>query len=422
MKTFLILFILSAVVQFGSAQTLKTYRGLYEGGQATYTYYENENGERVKHGKFTFNKHDSNFGFSYKVSGSYKNNMKDGQWTYNLKGLEISKIVINFTDGDMNGPISRTYYSRDGKVRRTECYQMKNYRVTGIVKDAEEKSLFNSVPWTLTGQFDDDGYPDGIWTKNYITDGNIFIDTEKYIHGILIAKQTKNESTGEILKYKFNIDPQKFIHAYNPDKDSTIVDGNICELRIRFTEGEENYDYGKSPNSTQEFAFASREEKDWKRLPDVFGAHIRGFAFEGKGEKGYASGQNTYEGIPYKEIAIVGKIEPEPGPMDGRIYTFVEQMPQFPGGDDAVEKYLNDELKYPTAAAQQGIQGRVIVQFAINRDGSISDAKIVRSIDEACDKEALRLVNNMPKWIPGKQNNKNVRVWYTLAVTFSLKR
>lgn len=108
--------------------------------------------------------------------------------------------------------------------------------------------------------------------------------------------------------------------------------------------------------------------------------------------------------------------------MDGRIYTFVEQMPQFPGGDDAVEKYLNDELKYPTAAAQQGIQGRVIVQFAINRDGSISDAKIVRSIDEACDKEALRLVNNMPKWIPGKQNNKNVRVWYTLAVTFSLKR
>jgi protein TonB len=103
------------------------------------------------------------------------------------------------------------------------------------------------------------------------------------------------------------------------------------------------------------------------------------------------------------------------------VFMVVESMPSFPGGDAALFKYLGDNIKYPVIAQESGIQGRVICQFVVNRDGSIVDIEVVRSVDKSLDAEAVRVISKMPKWTPGKQRGKTVRVKYTLPVNFRLQ-
>lgn len=131
--------------------------------------------------------------------------------------------------------------------------------------------------------------------------------------------------------------------------------------------------------------------------------------------------------------AISGPAAPVSGPVvagppapvgeevgDDEIFEVVEQNPSFPGGQEALMKWLQKNLKYPSSAADNGIQGRVLVQFTVNKDGSIVDPKVMKSVDPALDKEAMRVVMAMPKWQPGKQRGKTVRVRFTLPVTFRL--
>ena len=103
------------------------------------------------------------------------------------------------------------------------------------------------------------------------------------------------------------------------------------------------------------------------------------------------------------------------------IFQHVEVMPQFPGGDAALLDWLGKNIIYPTIAAEQGIQGRVSLRFVVKPDGSIGDIEIQRSLDPSCDKEAMRAVGKMPKWIPGKQNGNPVHVYYSLPVVFRLQ-
>ena len=104
-----------------------------------------------------------------------------------------------------------------------------------------------------------------------------------------------------------------------------------------------------------------------------------------------------------------------------QIFQIVEEAASFPGGMGECMKWLGKNIKYPTISQENGVQGRVIVQFVINRDGSIVDAKVVRGVDPYLDKEALRVVNQMPKWSPGKQRGKAVRCQFTLPVQFRLQ-
>ena len=104
-----------------------------------------------------------------------------------------------------------------------------------------------------------------------------------------------------------------------------------------------------------------------------------------------------------------------------KIFTVVEQMPMFPGGDAALMGYLRDNIHYPTVAAENGVQGRVVVGFVVERDGSITDVNIIRSVDPSLDREAMRVVKSMPRWTPGKQNGSAVRVKYQVPVTFRLQ-
>ena len=106
---------------------------------------------------------------------------------------------------------------------------------------------------------------------------------------------------------------------------------------------------------------------------------------------------------------------------DEKIYSVVEQMPQFPGGESELLNYISKQLNYPGIARRNGIQGKVICRFIITRTGRIEKPELVRSLDPACDKEALRVLRSMPVFIPGKQNGVNVDVYYTLPVIFRLE-
>jgi protein TonB len=103
------------------------------------------------------------------------------------------------------------------------------------------------------------------------------------------------------------------------------------------------------------------------------------------------------------------------------VFMVVEQMPEFPGGMAKLMEYLSQNVRYPALAMQQRVQGRVVVEFVVNKDGSISDESILRSVHPLLNEEALRLVKNMPKWSPGMQRGKAVRVRYTIPVLFRLQ-
>ena len=104
-----------------------------------------------------------------------------------------------------------------------------------------------------------------------------------------------------------------------------------------------------------------------------------------------------------------------------QIFTVVEKQPEFPGGTAELFKYLNKAIKYPVIAQENGIQGRVVCSFVVNRDGSIVDIQVMRGVDPSLDKEAVRVISEMPKWKPGEQRGKPVRVRFILPVQFRLQ-
>lgn len=128
-------------------------------------------------------------------------------------------------------------------------------------------------------------------------------------------------------------------------------------------------------------------------------------------------GTNDLNKVIIKEEVIAAPVvEDEPVSI-----AMVEQKPEFPGGEAAMYKWLGDNIVYPSAASEEGVQGRVVVEFVVGKDGSITNVRVVRPRHPALDKEALRVVKAMPKWVPGRNNGQPVKVTYTLPVTFKLQ-
>jgi protein TonB len=123
------------------------------------------------------------------------------------------------------------------------------------------------------------------------------------------------------------------------------------------------------------------------------------------------------------EVVISAPVDaPDEEEEEEVVFVIVEKMPEFPGGQQALFKYLSENVKYPVIAQENGIQGRVICQFVVNKDGAIVDVEVVRSGgDPSLDKEAIRVIKSMPKWKPGQQRGKPVRVKYTVPVNFKLQ-
>ena len=124
----------------------------------------------------------------------------------------------------------------------------------------------------------------------------------------------------------------------------------------------------------------------------------------------------------YVPPTIVAAVVVEEEYTEEHIFEIVEDMPVFPGGDTALMTFLNGNIKYPMVAQENGVSGRVIVSFVVNTDGSIVDIEVIRSVEPSLDREAMRVVGTMPKWTPGKQRGKPVRVRFNVPVTYRLQQ
>jgi protein TonB len=120
------------------------------------------------------------------------------------------------------------------------------------------------------------------------------------------------------------------------------------------------------------------------------------------------------------EVYIAPVIEAEEEAEEQQIFQVVEDAPEYPGGEEARMKYLRDNIRYPAIARESGIQGTIFITFVVERDGNITDVRVVRGIGGGCDEEAIRVVENMPKWVPGRQRGRSVRVQFMMPIRFTL--
>ncbi len=215
---------------------------------------------------------------------------------------------------------------------------------------------------------------------NYIASRNAAIETDVELANLAEKKEAKVEKKDEPEPEKIEIEKVKSSVAFT-----------VPEIK-------------KDEEVKEEQEMKSQEE-----LQETNTA-IGAFTVEGNDE--------ATEVLKVKETIA----EPEPPKVEEtKVFDVVEEMPQFPGGSSALFEYLSKNIKYPVVAEENGVQGRVVVTFVVERDGSITDVKVVKSVDPSLDKEAQRVVKSMPHWIPGKQNGSAVRVKYTVPVTFRLQ-
>lgn len=123
-----------------------------------------------------------------------------------------------------------------------------------------------------------------------------------------------------------------------------------------------------------------------------------------------------------KDIADIKEVitSKASGAEESKVFSYVEQMPQFPGGESALMRYIGDHLRYPAAAQDQNIQGVVMLRFVVTGSGQVGEVQVLKSLDPSCDREAVRVVKSLPKFIPGRQQGRPVNVWFQLPIRFQL--
>ncbi len=321
-----------------NAQTLQTYSGKYEGGEAAYTYKTASDGERIYEGDFRYTND------PVRITGRYKNDMKDGLWMYDTgKG----KLEVHYKGGKLDGPYRfegempglKDVFSDRDTSRFELSFIMKDNRVTG---DASVKNDGN----TFVGHFDEGGYADGEWIYN--RSWRTFRCL--YKNGHLQSFSYTNSGTG---------------------KTDTLVYNNLTHI---------------VPNKI---------------------IHLRDH-LESLAKHGWILFESY---SPTLEQEMPGNT----------IYWQTEEMPQYPGGWRKMLDYIRENIQLPSEYFWGNVMGwpRTVVEFVVESDGSLSNVEVARSWDSVCDKEAVRIVKSMPKWIPGKHNGKNVRIRFVVIVSYS---
>ena len=180
---------------------------------------------------------------------------------------------------------------------------------------------------------------------------------------------------------------------------------------------------GTCPKCEAEVRYLERELEKRQRLGKA--AVVAGLSVGLLGASQVALAQQPdSQRMDTAEMVLEGCVVPEMGEVgnpEHEVYQIVEQMPQFPNGEEAMMQYIAEQVKYPAEAKKADAQGRVFVGFIVEPDGSLSDFKVLRGIGHGCDEEALRVVKSMPKWKPGMQRGKAVRVQYLVPVNFKLE-
>ena len=225
------------------------------------------------------------------------------------------------------------------------------------------------------------------------------------------------------------------IHEFEADSDTLRQGFDARQYQLRLFEEAVGVKFNTITNnfnncSTKKriIMMMKRQTSPWARMKALFVLPVAFVAVavisctSPKEKKSDADQEVVQQSQPASapEIQVV-TYAPQPKEVEqGEVFLAVEEQPMFPGGMEEMMKFLQANVKYPEQAQSNGVQGRVIVQFVVNKDGSISNDTIVRSVDPLLDAEALRVVRSMPNWTPGKQRGKEVRVRFTLPVTFRL--
>lgn len=423
MKKYLFILIMPAIWNNLSAQ-LKTYSGEFEEGRATYTYKESSDGERIYHGKFSFDG-----GLNRSITGTYINGKKNGEWIYkDYKYNNKFQRTETYNNGILDGKWEWIEYIEEhtggrltGGIKRTIIgKEIKNYKqgkLHGVYERDNDGSVisatynegklvgkfdYNDRYKKITGKFDSQGYPTGIWIRKEYNSTNKYF----FYKGICYKSIKINDQTGKIEHKEPENAPDDLVLSdsivqviRSSAGGSLLIDGNKFRYDIFY----ENLYYDIDNDEFIDF-------KNCHRLcsKSMIQAYDRS---ENRDET-----QST-EIVEFKDEST----EPEVMVVeDEKPYEAVEQMPTFPGGETELMKFIRDNLKYPVIAQENGIQGRVILRFVVSKTGAIDNVTVLRSLDPTCDKEAIRVVKSMPKWIPGKQNGNNVPVYFTLPVVFKL--
>nr|WP_298630850.1 energy transducer TonB [uncultured Porphyromonas sp.] len=365
------------------AQSIKTFQGPYVHGNAKYNYYELPNEGRVYHGAFQFTYDvDPNSSEGLYVNGTYANDLKDGKWTYRLFRYDGSmELQLNYKKGELWGKCTYIEAPNYGKRRQYDVLLKANKVVRVQLTEGED----SDPSFQTTGQCNAEGFADGIWRKGYIADGNLYTRIEEWSNGTLVTRKEKNESTGDIKVVK------------DPDPRLNIPAELLSDFSFR----------GLLASLLRGWVAYSKEafEQLCKALE--------------RGEKPFMGVRTKKTPAPTNSSLAISspRIEPEPD----HIYEYLEEMPEFPGGQAAMMEWLSKNINYPPIAAENNIQGRVMVSFVVETDGSLSNVRVVRGVDPNLDREAMRLVSMMPKWKPGMQDGKRARARFTLPVQFSLQ-
>ncbi len=342
-----------------SAQELKTYSGSFKGGQATYTYYETDDG-RVYDGKFHWK---SNLGDG-EMTGTFKNNKRDGLWIYTYRE---STFKVNYVNGIPNGKfeIKGNFW---GLEECTLSATMINGRANGPVKIEESNSV-------ITGEYNQNKRI-GVWERRFLNGS--------YYH--VLCKGSKAPY------YNNYINEDSYLA-------NEVRDGNF------FYDMED----GKKYKTTEE-----------KMLSTKGGGQIEVIIFTVCINLETLINDFGDFGIVIPEVSEEEKKSDDNDYIYSSLSIPEYDQAQFPGGDEECIKWLNEHMKYPDVCKENKVQGCVFVDFVVNKDGSIVNVEVDESPDLNLSKEAERLIKMMPKWKPAKRNNKMVRSRVSIPVDFRL--
>lgn len=375
-------------------------------GEGFYDYYLNNASKRVKHGNFFFKSNEIIYNKIYEIEGNFSHGKKSGQWIirrFNTtnKSYDDDKYYLSLTfDNDsLEGPYK--IIDKDGAVASliSSAFSCNGAELEyKSEKGAIKNNKIDPKNWQYKDliTLDNNGLPHGVFKIAKNNSSGIPFEHERYYHhGNLIYICNTDQSTGEIeFIYKFKEDVQRPIRS-GVFTDTIINGQQLISYRGVFYQSKQSVRDNYSMDSRwSPITLVPRTIKNI--MPSI------------------CSGwDNTLVQTTRNENNIQEK--------DDCVFSVVDQEPEFIGGTEALYKYLANNLKYPTLAEENGITGKVYITFIVNTDGTISNVSILKDIGGGCGQEAKRVVENMPKWKPGKQNGKYVRVKYSIPVIFDLK-
>lgn len=358
-KFVLLVVLFLSIVSIGHAQTHKTYSGVYPDnrsqsweGEATYTYYEDEMGQRIYDGNFTYNIHLLG---TDKATGRYKNNVKDGKWTYTKSLGSTPRVIVTeeYKNGMLNGPFK--YEERDKSNRLLKSIYA-TFKDNALVGNYQYKSGTDTY---ITGQFDEEGRKQGKWE-------HLYIGKDKYVF------MFENDEC----KKSFKSDVRT---GSVSQTDFSIIDEYLQKHILL---------------DVERMGRAGTAEMTW---------YSKSFA------------------VNLKPVTVAEKTESLSPKSEGEASNALTSPMSSDEVRKALNEYINKNLRYPVSAEEKGIQGRVTLLVEADLDGSPKVVEVLHGIDPSLDAEAIRLINNMPKWLLRENTREAIDGKITIPITFRLQ-